>query len=45
MTGEEIDAVIKGAVARETQRIETERRARWCATEQNAVSFAAGLEN
>jgi hypothetical protein len=45
LTGIEVDAVIEGAVARETQRIETERRARWRTTEQNAANFVAGLEN
>jgi hypothetical protein len=45
LTGAEVDSVIEAAVARETQRIETERRARWRATEQNAAAFTAGLEN
>jgi hypothetical protein len=41
LTGIEVDAVIEAAVARETQRIETARRADWALVEKNAAEFSA----
>jgi hypothetical protein len=43
LTGIEVDAVIEIAVAREAQRTENERRARWRSTELTAARFVAGL--
>jgi hypothetical protein len=44
LTGIEVDAVIETAVACETQRVETERRADWALVEKNAAEFS-GREN
>jgi hypothetical protein len=41
LTGEEADAVIETAVARETQTIEIERRTNGQSVEKNAADFAA----
>jgi hypothetical protein len=41
LTGVEVDVVIEAAIARETQRIETERRAEWAKAITNAAEFSA----
>jgi acyl carrier protein phosphodiesterase len=45
LTGEQVDAVIERAIAREDLNIEIARRARWRAVEVSAADFAAGLES
>jgi hypothetical protein len=44
LTGIEVDAVIESALARETLKVEHQRRADWGCVEQNAAAFGTRLE-
>jgi hypothetical protein len=45
LSGEQVDAIIAGAIAARAAEAERVRRKDWRTIEQNAADFAAGLES